>query len=189
MMDQFKCCQVCITLELKNNKRFVHTVWFLTLRWRSQEIQFSFLEPQESLIWIGCTVHCMANNVLENPELFGFRQAPLKNHYRNEWHYESGRKTSKVGSVFLMVIVSLLPVAEIGRNDHRENALHLYLQRTMMRKLTGSYEGVHGNWNLLFASPDLHFRFWNEVLYFFQFIELEGAPVIINIAEIIRNFG
>ena len=90
MMDQFKRCQVCITLELKNNKRFVHTVWFLTLRWRSQEIQFSFLEPQESLIWIGCTVHCMANNVLENPELFRFRQAPLKNHYRNE----AGRKTS-----------------------------------------------------------------------------------------------
>ena len=48
------------------------------------------LEPQEPLIWIGCTVHCLANNVLENPELFRFRQAPLKNHYRNE----SGRKTS-----------------------------------------------------------------------------------------------
>ena len=27
------------------------------------------------------------------------------------------------------------------------------------------------------------------IYIFFQFIELEGAPVIINKAEIIRNFG
>ena len=31
---------------------------------------------------------------------------------------------SKVGCVFLMVVVSLLPNAEFGRNDHREDAPH-----------------------------------------------------------------
>ena len=31
---------------------------------------------------------------------------------------------SKVGCVFLMVVVSMLPHAEIGRNDHREGAPH-----------------------------------------------------------------
>ena len=30
----------------------------------------------------------------------------------------------KVGYVFLVVIVSMLPHAEIGRNDHREGAPH-----------------------------------------------------------------
>ena len=33
------------------------------------------------------------------------------------------------------------------------------------------------------------FQFVKRSLIFFQFIELEGAPVIINKAEIIRNFG
>ena len=31
---------------------------------------------------------------------------------------------SKVGCVFLMVVVSMLPHAEIGRNDHPEGAPH-----------------------------------------------------------------
>ena len=30
----------------------------------------------------------------------------------------------KVGCVFLMVVVSMLPLTEIGRNDHREDASH-----------------------------------------------------------------
>ena len=30
----------------------------------------------------------------------------------------------KMGRVFLMVVLTKLPLAEIGRNDHRENALH-----------------------------------------------------------------
>ena len=35
-------------------------------------------------------------------------------------------KTVKVGCVFMMVVVSLLPLAEIGRNDHREmQAAHM----------------------------------------------------------------
>ena len=31
---------------------------------------------------------------------------------------------SKVGCVFAMVVVSILPYAEFGRNDHREDAPH-----------------------------------------------------------------
>ena len=34
-------------------------------------------------------------------------------------------KNFKVGCVFLMVAVRMLPQAEFGRNDHREYALHL----------------------------------------------------------------
>ena len=39
------------------------------------------------------------------------------------------------------------------------------------------------------TSPMVNLWKINASLYFFQFIELEGAPVIINKAEIIRNFG
>ena len=36
---------------------------------------------------------------------------------------------NKVGCVFLMVVVSMLPHPEIGRNDHRESAPHFILKQ------------------------------------------------------------
>ena len=35
---------------------------------------------------------------------------------------------SKVGCVFAMVVVSILPHAKFGRNDHREDAPHFRIQ-------------------------------------------------------------
>ena len=40
----------------------------------------------------------------------------------------------KAGRVFLMVAVSMMPQAKIGRNDYRENALH-FISNVLISKL------------------------------------------------------
>ena len=53
----------------------------------------------------------------------------------------------KVGRVILMVVVSMLPHAEIGRNEHRENAPHFIgntsgVFQNCATKVEGSYPYV-----------------------------------------------
>ena len=47
----------------------------------------------------------------------------------NELFVQNGNivSTTKVGCVYAMVIVSILPHAEFGPNDHREDAFHFIL--------------------------------------------------------------
>ena len=41
---------------------------------------------------------------------------------------------TKVGCVFPMVIVSILPYAEFGRTDHREDASHFNMSKSMNKR-------------------------------------------------------
>jgi len=59
----------------------------------------------------------------------------------------------KVGCVLLMVVVSLLPQAEIGRNDLRENSTHFILSSNLAKLNPGGLKcGVSTldkmNWSL-----------------------------------------
>ena len=51
--------------------------------------------------------------------------------FRGEKSY-SGKIIYKVGCVFPMVIVSILPHAEFGPNDHREDAPHFITRHTIV---------------------------------------------------------
>ena len=48
-------------------------------------------------------------------------------------------ENNKVGRVFLMIVVSMLPQAKIGRNDHRENAPHFSKPNSKMCLGTATY--------------------------------------------------
>ena len=63
-----------------------------------------------------------------NERVSGLNIGPPRTWIRAHWttgQFKSGpHQNNKVGCAFLMVVVSMLPHAEIGRNDHPEGSSH-----------------------------------------------------------------
>ena len=62
-------------------------------------------------------------------------------------------ETSKLGCVILMVVVSILPHAEFGANEHREDAPHF------MMELSTDYDACRYFYSILSSGRSLEFVF------------------------------